>query len=174
MTGLSSDAVSQTIGRIYDCAVDCRIVGTDDVRSARPDEGTCSWRGICTFLIVAVIIAWKSDRVLSFWFTSSSIFAGGLAGLFLLAFLSPRANKPGATIGIIASLFFTTYATLTSGKDRILDLGAYNFPWAGVMIGVIAHVVLLMVGYGASLAFARGATATREMTLWGWLDRRRA
>jgi len=124
-------------------------------------------------ILVAVIIAWKSDRVLSFWFTSSSIFAGGLAGLFLLAFLSPRANKTGASIGIVASVLFTAYATLSSGKDRLLDLGDFNFPWAGVMIGVIAHIVLLIVGYFASLAFARGAPLTREMTLWGWLDRRR-
>ena len=43
--------------------------------------------GICGALavLVAVIIAWKSERVLSFWFTTSSIVAGGLAGLFLLA-----------------------------------------------------------------------------------------
>lgn len=125
-------------------------------------------------VLVAVIIAWKSDRVLSFWFASSSIFAGGLAGLFLLAFLSPRANKPGVAIGIGASVLFTAYATLSSGKDRVLDLGAYNFPWAGVMIGVVAHFVLLLVGYIASLAFARGTPATRAMTLWGWLERRAA
>jgi len=122
---------------------------------------------------VAVIIAWKSERVLSFWFTTSSIFAGGLAGLFLLAFLFPRANKHGATVGIIACVLFTSYATLSSGKTPILDLGRYNFPWAGVMIGVIAHLVLLIVGYLASFIFARNATPARNMTLWGWLDRGR-
>ena len=125
-------------------------------------------------VLVAVIIAWKSERVLSLWFITSSIVSGGLAGLFLLAFLSPRANRHGATIGIAACLLFTTYATLTSGKDRVLDLGAWNFPWAGVLIGVVAHVVLLTVGYLASLPFAADAGATRAMTLWGWLDRRRA
>jgi SSS family solute:Na+ symporter len=129
--------------------------------------------GICGVLavLVAVIIAWKSERVLSLWFTVSSIVAGGLAGLFLLAFLSPRANKRGAAIGIVACLLFTTYATLTSGKDKALDLGAYNFPWAGVMIGVVAHCVLLVVGYLASLVLSRGATPVPEMTLWGWLAR---
>src|SRR6185436_17487532 len=44
-------------------------------------------------IVIAVIIAVYSERVLSFYFTVSSIIAGGLAGLFLLAFLSPRANK---------------------------------------------------------------------------------
>ena len=132
--------------------------------------------GVCGVLavLVAVIIAWKSERVLSFWFTTSSIVAGGLAGLFLLAFLSPRANRQGALAGIVACLIFTSYATLTSGKDRVLDFGQYNFPWAGVMIGVVAHVVLLAVGYLVSLAFASEASATRAMTLWGWLERRRS
>lgn len=132
--------------------------------------------GICGFLAIAVgvIIAWKSERVLSLWFTVSSIVGGGLAGLFLLAFLSPRANKPGVLIGIIACLAFTTYGTLTTGKERVLDLGAWNFPWASVMIGVVAHVVLLVVGYLASLPFASDQVASRPMTLWGWLDRRRA
>ena len=122
---------------------------------------------------VAVIIAWKSEQVLSFWFTTSSVVAGGLAGLFLLAFLSPRANKPGVTVGIVACLLFTTYATLTSGKDKLFDLGAWNFPWTGVMIGVIAHLVLLVVGYVASLPFASDPAASRAMTLWGWRDRQR-
>lgn len=131
--------------------------------------------GICGTLavLVAVVIAWKSERVLSFYFTVSSIVAGGLAGLFLLAFLSARANRAGAWCGIAACLLFTTYATLTSGKDRALDLGALNFPWAGVMIGVVGHVVLLVVGWLASQAFAKPdeAAANRALTLWGWRER---
>lgn len=132
--------------------------------------------GLCGALaiLVAVVIAWKSERVLSFYFTVSSIVAGGLAGLFLLAFLSPRANRTGVWCGILACLLFTTYGTLTSGKDRVLDLGAFNFPWAGVMIGVVAHLVLLAVGWMASRLTGGGdPLAARHLTLWGWLERRR-
>jgi SSS family solute:Na+ symporter len=125
-------------------------------------------------ILVAVIIAWKSERVLSMYFTVTSVIAGGLAGLFLLAFLSPRANKQGAYIGIAACLLFTAYATFTSGKDRLLDLGSYNFAWNNVLIGVIGHLVLLVVGYLASFAFAKSAPLSREMTLWGWRDRQAA
>jgi SSS family solute:Na+ symporter len=126
-------------------------------------------------VLVGIIIAWKSERVLSLWFTVSSIVGGGLAGLFLLAFLSPRANKPGVLIGIVACLAFTTYGTLTTGANKVLDLGAWNFPWASVMIGVVAHLVLFGVGWLASLPFARETEtqANRPLTLWGWLDRRR-
>ena len=131
-------------------------------------------------VIVAVIIAWKSARVLSFYFTVSSIVAGGLAGLFLLAFLSPRASRKGAWIGIVACLLFTTYATLTKGASPVVNLGTLNFPWAGVMIGVVGHVVLLFGGLIGSLLYpARAANEAeaaqlRALTLWGWLERRRA
>ena len=159
------------------------VVGVEDYyRKLRPNT-TDTHRlfvgklivGICGVLavLVAVIIAWKSERVLSFWFTTSSIVGGGLAGLFLLAFLFPRANKQGAIIGIAACLIFTTVATLTTGKDRVLDLGRFNFPWASVMIGVVAHLVLVVFGYLGSLAFLRNAVPARNMTLWGWLDHRR-
>ncbi len=124
-------------------------------------------------VLIGIVIAWKSERVLSFWFTTSSVVAGGLAGLFLLAFLSPRANRQGALAGIGACLVFTAYATFSSGKDRLLDLGAWNYPWTGVTIGVIGHFIVLAAGYVASLAFADDTRAARPMTLWGWLDRRR-
>jgi solute:Na+ symporter, SSS family len=160
------------------------VVGVEDYyRKARPNTTDAHRLFVGKLLVaisgvlavlVATIIAWKSERVLSLWFTVSSIVGGGLAGLFLLAFLSPRANKPGVLIGIIACLLFTTYGTLTVGKDRTLDLGMWNFPWASVMIGVVAHVVLLVVGYVASLPFAKPDGTSRAMTLWGWLDRRRA
>jgi SSS family solute:Na+ symporter len=159
------------------------VVGVEDYyRRLRPNS-TDTHRlfvgklivAICGVLavLVGMVIAWKSERVLSFWFTTSSIVGGGLAGLFLLAFLSPRANKQGAAVGIVACLLFTTYATLTAGNDRVLDLGAFNFPWATLMIGAGAHVVLIVVGYFASLAFSRHMATDRALTLWGWLDRSR-
>ena len=158
-------------------------VGVEDYyRKLRPDA-TDARRlavgklivGVCGALAIgiAVVIAWKSERVLSFWLTTSSIVAGGLAGLFLLAFLCPRANKQGAYLGIAACLLFTTWGTLTNGKTPMLDLGAYNYTLAPIMIGVFAHLVLLIVGYLGSFLFAAPDESVRAMTLWGWLKRRR-
>ena len=124
-------------------------------------------------ILSAAVIAWKSQRVLSLYFTVSSIVAGGLAGLFLLAFLSARANKEGAWIGIAACLIFTTWATMTSGERPGWDLGSFNFRLHPVMIGVAAHGVVLAAGYLASFLFAPPETASREMTLWGWLERKK-
>jgi SSS family solute:Na+ symporter len=94
--------------------------------------------------------------------------------MFLLAFLSRRANRQGLWIGIIANLLFTSWAVLTSGKHQTLDLGDYNFTWPSVMIGVIGHVIVLVIGYLASFAFPPEAGVKREWTLWGWLEMRRA
>ena len=128
--------------------------------------------GLLAFAI-ASIIAWKSERVLGFYYTVLSIVSAGLAGIFLLAFLSPRANRQGAYIGIVACLLFTTWATLTSGKSPVLDLGAFNYRLHTVLIGACAHLVLLGVGLVASYFFPPPDEATREMTLPGWLSRRR-
>jgi SSS family solute:Na+ symporter len=129
--------------------------------------------GLCGLMAVGVaaLIAWKSDRVLTLYYAVSSIISGGLAGMFLLAFLSQRANKQGVWIGIIVNLIFTGWATLTSGKNKMLDLGDYNFPWTGVMIGVIGHVIVLVVGYSASWLFPPGEK--EEWTIWGWLEKRK-
>jgi SSS family solute:Na+ symporter len=131
---------------------------------------------VCGMLSVAIaaVVAWKSERVLSFYFTVTSIVAGGLAGLFLLAFLSPRANRQGAYLGIAACLIFTTWATLTSGKTPVWDLGAGNYKLHTNLIGGFAHIVLLVTGYFSSWFFPAPERVYRAMTLWGWLDRKKS
>jgi SSS family solute:Na+ symporter len=128
--------------------------------------------GVLT-LGIAALIAWKSDRSLSLYYAVSSIIAAGLAGIFLLAFLSRRANRQGLWIGIMAALLFTAWATLTCGKYQFIRLGAWNFGWPEVMIGVIAHVIVLVVGWSASWFFPADAGVKSEWTLWGWLEKRR-
>ena len=77
------------------------------------------------------------------WFTVSAIASGGLAGLFLLAFFTSRANRRGVYAGIAACWIVTAWATLTMGDKRILNLGRFNFGWHDYMIGVVGHVALV-------------------------------
>jgi SSS family solute:Na+ symporter len=130
---------------------------------------------VCGMLAIgiAALIAWKSDRSLSLYYAVSSIIAAGLAGMFLLAFLSRRANRQGLWIGIAAALLFTAWATLTCGKYQMLNLGAWKFAWPEVMIGVIAHVIVLVVGWSASWCFPADAHVKSDWTLWGWLEMRK-
>jgi len=93
------------------------------------------------------------------------------AGLFLLAFLCPRANPRGAWVGIVLSLLVTAWATLTLDHGSVVNLGRWNYPLNSYMIGVIGHVVLFVAGYVASLVLP--GDGSRELTLWGWLNHRR-
>jgi SSS family solute:Na+ symporter len=87
-----------------------------------------------------------------------------------LAFLCRRANKQGVYVGIVASILFTAWATLTSkGK---LDLGNFAYTLHPYLIGVFANIVLFVVGYAASLTFPHRESST-SLTVWGWLGDRR-
>lgn len=80
----------------------------------------------------------------------ASIVAGGILGLFALGFLTRRANRPGAYLGLAACALFVTWATVT-GPLRI-DLG-WNFRMHPLMIGLASHIVLFVAGYAGSFLF---------------------
>lgn len=124
----------------------------------------------------ALILAHMKGSALSMWFSVSAIVSGGLAGLFLLAFLSRRANRKGVYAGIVACWLFTVWAVLTMGEKRWIDMGNFNFPWHDYMVGATGHVILFTVGYLGSLLLPDGSTADERLqnaTLWHWLHERR-
>jgi SSS family solute:Na+ symporter len=124
-------------------------------------------------MVVATVLAHTSGVALSLWYTVSAIVAGGLAGLFLLAFLSQRASGTAAYIGICVSILFTAWATLTQNGGKLWNLSPFNFPFHDYMIGVIGHLVLLGTGYFASFLFPNRDPAARDLTLWGWVRQSR-
>jgi len=157
-------------------------VGVEDFYKVMRPQATDKRRLVIGKAIVAVfgtlagatgiLLAHAGGGALSMWFTVSAIASGGLAGMFLLAFLSSRANKQGLYAGIAACWMVTAWATLTMGEKRVLNLGVYNFTWHEYMIGALGHVTLFVVGYSVSLLF-RGQPQS-EATLWHWLKHRRA
>jgi len=121
---------------------------------------------------IGAFIARKGEGALTLYYAVTAIVSAGLAGMFLLAFFSRRANRQGLWTGLVAALLFTAWATLTGGKFKLLDLG-WNYAWPDVMIGVIAHVIVLVVGYGASWLFPADPAVKSEWTFWGWLEMRK-
>jgi SSS family solute:Na+ symporter len=121
---------------------------------------------------VALRIAHSHGSALALYYSITAIVAGGLAGLFILAFLFPHATRAGALAGIAANLVFTIWATLTLG-GKTLNLGRFNFPWHDYMIGAIGHLVLLTIGILVSSLTSKDSRPASELTLWGWLRTRR-
>jgi solute:Na+ symporter, SSS family len=129
---------------------------------------------VCGAIAVGIgaFIAHKGDSALTLYYAATAIVSAGLAGMFLLAFFSRRANRQGLWVGIVTALIFTAWAALTGGKYKMLDLGV-NYQWPDVMIGVIAHVIVLVVGWSASWLFPADANLKDEWTFWGWLEKRK-
>lgn len=130
---------------------------------------------ICGGLAIAVALRLSSTHgsALALYYTATAIVAGGLAGLFLLAFLSRRAGRAAAWAGIIANLLFTAWATLTLNGGKFLDLGAWNYPWNDYTIGAVGNVLLLIVGLLAAVFFPMRAETSSKHTLWDWLAENR-
>jgi SSS family solute:Na+ symporter len=122
---------------------------------------------------VALRLSQTQGSALAIYYTATAIVAGGLAGLFLLAFLSRRVGPAAALLGIAANLLFTAYATLTMNGGKALNLHAYNYPWHEYTIGAIGNVLLLVVGLAAATIMSRGDGGHSDLTLWDWLAKRK-
>ena len=118
--------------------------------------------GALTILIGLFYVNAGSEGILGIVFTLYAIFSGGIVGVFLLGLFSSRANRQGINIAIATCIVFTAYAFLTStkigleeNKTLLLDLGRYNFTHDKLMLGVYSHLVVIAVGYLASLFFPK-------------------
>jgi SSS family solute:Na+ symporter len=171
MSGLSSDLNALAVVAVEDFY---RVLkqGTTDQQRLRMGKVVVGWAGVLC-IAVALVLAHSNGSALSMWFSISAIASGGLAGLFLLAFFSTRANRQGILIGIVATTLFTAWATATVGVKPLLNLGGWNFPWNDLLIGAVGHVVMLIFGYFGSLLFQSDPVVAREMTFWKWLELRR-
>ncbi len=135
--------------------------------------------GVIAVLIALLYIRAGNEGVLGIVFTLYAIFSGGIVGIFLLGLFSARANRQGVTIGIIVCIIFTAYAFLTSTqigigeqKKLLLDLGEYNFTHNKLMLGVYSHLVVIGVGYVASLFFPK-PVLDKNLLYSGWREARR-
>lgn len=128
--------------------------------------------GVAAMLIAMQYVAWGGEGVLGTLFGLYAIFSAGIVGIFVLGLFSRRANWKGLYIGIAAAIIFTAYAVLTtthySGTDElILNLGDWNFTHHKYMLGVYSHLIVLVVGYVASLFF-KEPLADKDLTVYGY------
>ena len=135
--------------------------------------------GIGAILIAMLYVSWGGEGVLGTLFGLYAILSAGIVGIFVLGLFSRRANWQGLYIGIAAAILFTAYAVLTTTKfgsgteaGVILDLEDWNFKHHTYMLGVYSHLIVLVVGYVASLFF-KTPPADKELTIYGYLEERK-
>lgn len=149
--------------------------GRNDKEYLRAGRWIVTVSGVIAILIATLYIYAGDEGVLGIVFTLYAIFSGGIVGIFLLGLFSARANRQGVNIGIIACILFTAYAFLTStriglgeNKSLLLDLGSFNFTHHKLMLGVYSHLILIGVGYTASLFFPK-PVLDKNLLYTGWL-----
>jgi len=129
--------------------------------------------------------------VLKIIFELYAIFSGGIAGLFMLAFFTKRANLKGVYVGLIACMLFTAWGFLTgppldpgneawvnlnSASNSLFGTSAFgsaegqtnlNFLHHRYMLGVYSHIVIFVFAYVASLFFSHKRDIT-GLTFYDW------
>jgi solute:Na+ symporter, SSS family len=136
--------------------------------------------GVASILVATLYVVWQGEGVLGMVFELYAIFSAGIVGIFLLGLLTRKANKQGLYVGIAACVLFTAYAVLTStkigadGEEKLmLDLGSLNFTQHKYMLGVYSHLIVLVVGYVASLFF-KGKPIDENLTIYGYFNQNKA
>jgi SSS family solute:Na+ symporter len=114
--------------------------------------------GGCLVTLNALALASvNTQTLLELVFLVYAIFAGGLAGLFLLAMLSRRANRPGVNTGITVSLLTSVYLTCSHFHWLLPD----GWQWSPhpYLIATLSNAALFVVGYVVSLMFSSNKSA---------------
>jgi SSS family solute:Na+ symporter len=153
--------------------------GVSEKHQVLVSKATVVIAGVMAVLIATYYTRIGGEGALGIVFMLYSIFSGGIAGMFLLGIFSAKANKQGVYIGILACIIFTAWAVLTStsigageSKRLILDFRSFNFTHHKYMLGVYSHIVLFLVGLGASFFF-KSAENIDRLTYKGWLMSKR-
>lgn len=132
--------------------------------------------GLVSVGIAMLYLNAGDEGVLGIVFTLYAIFSGGIVGIFLLGLFSARANNQGINIAIVTCIIFTAYAFLTSTpiglgehKRLLLDMGTLNFTHHKLMLGVYSHIIVIGVGYVASLFFPK-PVLDKRLLYSGWRE----
>jgi SSS family solute:Na+ symporter len=144
--------------------------GRSDRQRLRVGKFTVAVSGLLA-IVVAIVLSRTHGSALSLYYLATAIVAGGLAGLFLLAFLVRRAGRKAALIAIASNLVFTAWATLTMNGGRTWNLHRANYPWHEFTIGAVGNTLMFVVGYIVSVVWPADATA--GPTLWDWFYMKR-
>jgi SSS family solute:Na+ symporter len=105
--------------------------------------------------------------VLDAWWKLSSIFSGGMLGLFLLGLISCKARNPQAVTAVCVGVLSIIWMTLSLLPLWPEELSGVRSPFHGFLITVVGTATILLVGLLLTLLAQawrrwRGADSTRR------------
>jgi SSS family solute:Na+ symporter len=102
--------------------------------------------GILGMLVALALINVKS--ALDAWWILSSIFSGGMLGLFLLGYFLRKATRLSAALGMISGILVITWMSLSESSfwNNHPALLAYRSPFHNFLVVVLGTMVIFFVG----------------------------
>jgi solute:Na+ symporter, SSS family len=117
--------------------------------------GTLVWGLMGTGFALAMI---GVKAALDAWWTLSSIFAGGMLGLFLLGMIARRAGNAAAATGVAVGVLVVVWMTFSPRSELLPE--ALRSPFHSFMIIVIGTLSILLVGLLVSRFWPRARPAS--------------
>lgn len=137
---------------VYGCYINPNAGERESMRVLH--GATLLWGLLGTTVGLALV---KVSSLLDAWWIISGIFAGGMLGLFLLGFISRRANNAAAAIAVLTGLLVILWMTLPAAKLWPESLQAIASPLHANLTAVIGTLTIFLVGIALSRLFPRWA-----------------
>ena len=98
--------------------------------------------GILGMLVALALINVKS--ALEAWWILSSIFSGGMLGLFLLGYFLPKATRLSAALGMISGILVITWMSLSESSfwNNHPALRAFRSPFHNFLVVVLGTLAI--------------------------------
>ena len=87
------------------------------------------------------------ESVLDAWWALASIFSGGMLGLFLLGYISKKAKKTDAVIGVIIGVILISWMSLSPVYFTGGRLLAFRSPFHANLTIVFGTIIIFLVGF---------------------------
>ena len=96
---------------------------------------------------VVAIAMLSVESIIDAWWTLSSIFSGGMLGLFLLGCIPQKINRLAAFLGCICGIFVIAWISLASMWNLP---GIHLHPYLAIVLGTC---VIFLVGFCVTFLF---------------------
>jgi SSS family solute:Na+ symporter len=87
------------------------------------------------------------DSALETWWALSSIFSGGILGLFLLGLVSHGTKSPQAAIGVLVGVLVIGWMSLSAILFRQTSWSSFQNPLHTNMVIVMGTLSIFLVGF---------------------------